>query len=323
MSAALRSADLPWLLPARRRVFDFVRDDRVPHALMLAGPRGVGKALLALDIAGLLLCAAPAPDETAGWRSCGSCQGCRLSASGAHPDYVLLQPEEDSREIKVDQVRELIRRLTLTNTVGQRKVAVVMPAERMNRNAANALLKTLEEPQGDAVLILAASRTARLPATIRSRCQVITTATPGRAVASAWLQDTMAIDERLATKALWAVADAPLSARAFIESGELDSFQQLVNDLRGGDRAADVAERWKDQRVWPWLARWTAAQIRRHAGTDTAAAMPALKQLDQLYRDANRGEAMSDTAVRQDLLLLEWLLQWRRVQAEISQRRSG
>jgi DNA polymerase-3 subunit delta' len=165
-----------------------LRAERLPHALLLFGPRGVGKLALAERIAQLLLCEGQK-------KPCGACDGCRWFLGGNHPDFRriapeslwLEKPEKPSIVIKVEQVRELSEFLYIRSHRAGRRVALVHPAEDMNENAANALLKGLEEPPAAAVFILVSHRPAQLLPTIRSRCIAVPVPLPSRAVAAEWL----------------------------------------------------------------------------------------------------------------------------------------
>ena len=119
------------------------------HAYLLHGPAGIGKRALAERLRALLLCHAPV-----GLEACGQCKGCHLLAAGTHPDDFVLEPEEVDKAIRVDQVRELVSFVVQTAQLGGRKVVLLEPVEAMNLNAANALLKSLEEPSGNTVLLL-------------------------------------------------------------------------------------------------------------------------------------------------------------------------
>jgi DNA polymerase-3 subunit delta' len=165
-----------------------LRAERLPHALLLFGPRGVGKLALAERIAQLLLCEGQK-------KPCGACDGCRWFLGGNHPDFRriapeslwLEKPEKPSIVIKVEQVRELSEFLYIRSHRAGRRVALVHPAEDMNENAANALLKGLEEPPAAAVFILVSHRPAQLLPTIRSRCVHVPVPLPPRAAALEWL----------------------------------------------------------------------------------------------------------------------------------------
>jgi DNA polymerase-3 subunit delta' len=197
----------PWNQP----VFESFRQRtaRLPHALLIHGARGTGKLALAEHIARFLLC--EAADEAR--KPCGACEGCRWFLAGSHPDLRRVEPEALSREpaeteegdapakkgkpsteIKVEQVRDLAGFLNLRSHRGRLRVALVHPAEDMNPNAANALLKGLEEPPAGAVFLLISNRPARLLPTIRSRCVALPVAIPARDQALGWLAEQGAKD---------------------------------------------------------------------------------------------------------------------------------
>ncbi len=152
---------------AKLRLAAAFAPDRIGHAYLFTGPDGVGKTLLAQESAKALLC------RGEGQRPCGLCQDCRLFAHDGHPDFLLLQPEGESRVIKIEQVQDLIRTLSLMPVQGDRRVAILRDADALTEPAANALLKTLEEPPASALLILTSSRPRALLPTLRSRCQEI------------------------------------------------------------------------------------------------------------------------------------------------------
>jgi DNA polymerase-3 subunit delta' len=196
------------LYPWQNKTWEELRSkrERMPHALLIHGPQGVGKLQLAERFAQSLLCE-PADGREA---PCGECQGCRWFGAGSHPDFRRVEPEALARqtveddteepaappargakpsiEIKVDQIRALDDFLNLKSHRGGSRVALIHPAEAMNPNASNALLKGLEEPPGRAMFILVSHRPARLLATIRSRCVALPVPVPDAAVSLAWLE---------------------------------------------------------------------------------------------------------------------------------------
>jgi len=225
----------PWQTQVWARLCKARLDDRLPHALLVAGPGGTGERAFADTLGQALLC-----ESDSGTAPCGQCAGCRQFRAGTHPDAVRVEPAEAGKAISVEAVRSLIERLALTGR-GDRKVAIVDPAEAMTISAANSLLKTLEEPAGGSVLILVTRRSGRLPATIRSRCQRVTFGIPPRDVARAWLADRGVAQPE---QALARAGGAPLQAleQAGADDAGGDVAGALLNVLeQGGVGPADVA----------------------------------------------------------------------------------
>lgn len=144
-----------------------VRSGKVPHSYIFEGPAGCGRRKTALALIQALYCREVADD------ACGVCPSCRKVASGNHGDIRFIEPLPDKRDISIDQLRELQRELALRPYEAPRKACLIEPAERMNVSSSNSLLKTLEEPPGDAIIILLTENAGILLPTIRSRCQVI------------------------------------------------------------------------------------------------------------------------------------------------------
>ena len=193
---------LPWQNGAWSRIEAMLRTGRPPHAVLLHGPGGIGKHRLAARLAGAILCTDPR------FGPCGACRSCHLLDAGSHPDFLRIEPGEGESVIPIGTVRDLIERFTLA--AERARVAVVAPAEAMNQAAANAFLKTLEEPAGSATFILASAAPGRLPATVRSRCRKIAVPAPPRAEALAWLETKT--ESTLARRLLDLSGGAPLAA---------------------------------------------------------------------------------------------------------------
>ena len=237
---------------------------RLPHALLLMGPAGLGKGLFARRLARVLLCEAPNAEGDA----CGQCRSCRLFLAGSHPDYSVVQPVEDSRIIKVDQVRDLCTFLGYTAQYGGYKIALLEPADRLNVNAANSLLKTLEEPPGAGLLLLVTAQPARLPATVRSRCQRLDFAPPPPTVAGSWLAARAGPDLDSATL-LDVAGGAPLTALTYVDGERWQRRRELVECydqvLAGRLDPIQAAESWArgDQAEnLRWLIDWHTDLIR-------------------------------------------------------------
>lgn len=144
-----------------------VSEDVVPHAILITGPDSVGKSVLAEQLIAAMLC------RSEGERPCGTCLSCRKLRSGNHPDFMLIEPEDKTAHVKIEQIRDVERFLALTPNESAHKIVLIRHFERATIGAANALLKTLEEPPGYAHLILLATEADVLLPTIVSRAQQI------------------------------------------------------------------------------------------------------------------------------------------------------
>ena len=254
----------PWLEALHLSLADQLRQDRMPHALLFSGNPGLGKLALAQQLAGTLLCNARLPDGQA----CGKCPACAQLAAGSNPDFLYLTLEEDATAIKVDQVRALAGALSMCAHGQGFKVAIIAPADLMNTNAANSLLKTLEEPSDNTVLVLVSDRPSRLPATIRSRCQQVRFNTPDPKLAMEWLSGHLA-DAQQARICLELAAGAPLAALELAADGVVEARRerlgQLVDILEGRATALDVAQSWsKDEGLQAirWMRDWLMDMLR-------------------------------------------------------------
>jgi DNA polymerase-3 subunit delta' len=238
------SVPLPWHNNEWAELGAALRSDKLPHAVLFVGGRHTGKQQLALALARLLLCTQPDNGF-----NCGKCHPCELSARGSHGDFLWLAPQEKSRSIKIDQIRELVKFTTKTASFGTRKVAVLTPAENMNLNAFNALLKSLEEPASDTHIMLLCHRLSGVPATIRSRCQIRRLATPDTETSLAWLDKNAG--SRKENQGLLALADGrPLLALQLFTQGDAEAFAQrhraLVALATNQITVPQAAALWKD-----------------------------------------------------------------------------
>jgi len=190
---SLGEVPLPWQHDLWSTLSARLVEGRLAHGLLFVGQPGLGKLLFATALARLALCRSPQQG-----RACGMCSSCSQFAAGSHPDFSHVTFEEREGKageegalklnISVEQIRSLIGDLQLRSHQGGRKVALIEPAEGMSAAAANSLLKTLEEPPADTLLLLVSAAPGRLPATIRSRCQLAALPVPERTDALVWLQ---------------------------------------------------------------------------------------------------------------------------------------
>ena len=172
----------PWLISYWQGWLESVAQNRLAHAWLLSGPQGLGKLALARQMAQTLLCQHPSPSG-----ACGLCHACTLLAHDNHPDLLQLGTSAE-KSLGVDLIRDLISKLNGSAQLGGAKVVILARAERMTEAAANALLKTLEEPAGRSHLILLSDQPNRLLPTILSRCQKMPIRQPAVDASLAWLR---------------------------------------------------------------------------------------------------------------------------------------
>lgn len=261
------TAYYPWQKTLWSGLVDRLRAGRLPHALLLTGPGGMGKRGFATAFSHALLCESPGADGTA----CGRCRGCLLMQAGSHPDYLRVEPEEEGKAIGIGAIRALSRFQGLKSQYGRHRVIQLQPADALNANAANALLKTLEEPAGETILLLVTDRPMALPATVRSRCQqVLFKPLSGTtAEVNQWLCDRLHGSKHETALLLQMAGGAPLAALALETEGELALRDELLSDLcdleQGGSNPVTLAERWLghgSEKVLPWLYRALADMIK-------------------------------------------------------------
>lgn len=261
----------PWQRSYWSTLHDLVEQQRLPHALLLAGPEGIGKSRFAHAFGASILCEAPRDTLP-----CGQCQSCRWCQESQHPDVKELQCFEGKRQIGIDQVREVQGfAAQRAHREGGRKIVFVSPAEAMNVNAANALLKTLEEPAPDTLLILISHAPSRLLATIRSRCLQYAMKIPAANDARAWLQSSIK-DEADLQRLLSESGGRPLAALALFETGGMEQFKQydegLQALLQGKQAPTALAEKLANDEpvlVLQWWLRRLQALIQQLSGIDT------------------------------------------------------
>ena len=304
--------ELNWLETFAANWLDSARNGRMPHAVLLSGPEGVGKRAAAAWMARRRL---------------------SIGQPGDIPEYPFEVPEhadlrwltrpEDKQSILIEQIRDLVADLALTSYEGIGKVAVIEPADLMTTSAANSLLKTLEEPPGDTLLILVADRTGRLPATIYSRCQRIDCRLPGEDIALDWL-------DRLKPGATWSDAlrvsgGAPI--RALEASQQLEASSTMARDFQavaaGQASPVEVAAVWAKQDVrfvLEWLARAVQEAARSRVGGANPGATAAIGDsvlqrmdsrnlfcyLDMINRLRGRPGGSFNVQLTLESLLIDW-----------------
>jgi DNA polymerase-3 subunit delta' len=174
----------PWLQDYWDKLLRYQQQDRLPSALLLVGDAGLGLSALIKAFTNRVVCQSAKANEAA----CGVCESCLLFNAGNYPDFYHVQPEEGKSSIKIDAIRELSASLSLTSQYTKPRIALIDPASAMLHQASNSLLKTLEEPSENTCLILIADKLSNIPATIRSRCQLMLVNNIDLSKAKTWLE---------------------------------------------------------------------------------------------------------------------------------------
>ncbi len=215
---------LPWNQQILDRLCELEQQQKLGHAYLLQGQRGLGKETLVRDFAALLLC--ERPEQGA---ECGTCKGCHLFSAGTHPDFKYIGLEESASQIKIEQIRESRSFFANTALIGKYKILLLSPAESLNLNAANAFLKNLEEPAPGTLLFLVSHQPGLLLPTIRSRCQQIKFTHPEKKLALSWLEQTISKEQAILSLAL--ANGAPLQALVYASDERQQERRELHKRL--------------------------------------------------------------------------------------------
>jgi DNA polymerase-3 subunit delta' len=326
----------PWHRAQLARMLE--KRDRLPHALLVHGPAGIGKVEFARALAASALCETPRDGL-----ACGTCASCHWFSQGNHPDFREIVPEAAAEEeeseadgakadkakslvIKIDQIRAVADFIALTTHRGGYRVLLVHPAEALHPAAANALLKTLEEPPAQTLIVLVSDQPARLLATIRSRCRLLGLRAPERAAALQWMREQEIAG---ADAALAAAGGAPLLARELAEPAAAELRKRLLAELSRASGAdplqfAASVERASVERFLYWMQTWVhdlvrvrlAGEARHHV--DFAAALAAranaadLEELFALDRELTSARRLAAHPLNPRLLAEHLLMAYNR-----------
>ncbi len=254
-----------------------VAHERLAHAYLFHGEEAIGKRLTAIRFAQALSC--ERPPDTEGLDSCGTCRSCQQIEARTHPDFFVIEPdpEQATQQIKIEQVREIEHQIMYRPLIGERKICLINDADRMTIGAANALLKTLEEPPGHSLFLLIASRPAALPATIRSRCQALRFTTLARTQVEAALilkreippsdaRFLAIISEGRIGEALMSdVKDTRQRQQELVDLVRPQSLQSIGSILSSAEAIAK-ADRAQD--ILAWMTRWIRDLVVIQVGGD-------------------------------------------------------
>ena len=304
---------LPWFDDQLTEMVNRYDSGKFPQSLLITGEQDIGKSIFANDIAKSILCL-----DRKDQRACGKCQSCLWIDKNSHPDLLSIASEEKSHFIKVDQIRQLIQFAQMTSETG-RKVIVIHNAHEMNLNAANALLKTLEEPVANCYLILVSSYPKKLPITITSRCQRQLLSVNGQnETILQWLESQGLTVSREILQQLFALSyERPILSYKFLSSdvmvtvNELDKllvrYLQHRNNLKELSEFIDKNWQFASHLILYWLAQ--ALKGNQDAGlvSQTLSERPATALLEY-YEAFIKIIELSSTSVKQEWMIQEWLL---------------
>jgi len=311
MSLSTIDAFSPWQRRAYDQTLAALDAGRLGHGLLFAGPAGLGKLAVARALAEHVLSQGGNVERTR-----------QLIAAGTHPDlqYVSFIPNKSGdklrTEIVIEQVREIGQKLALTPQYGVAQVVIVDPADAINRAACNALLKTLEEPQPGRYLWLVSSDPARLPQTVRSRCQRLEFKLPPPDESLAWLQQ-QGHAETAAREALDAARGHPGQADHWLRHDGMALRREVGRDLEqlaaGRAGAVELAQKWCGDEDAALRLRFAADLALAQASGDGLTSPERLNKLAAWFDAANRTRDLLRTTVRADLAVVELLLAWSKV----------
>lgn len=317
----------PWQQPVWQHLLDYLRQQRIPQALLISGSAGWGLHELIDRYAASLLCHQP-NDGLA----CGQCRSCKLLLADNHPDYLRVQPLEAGKAILIDQIRDLIGNLALKPQFDSQRLVVIEAADNMNAASANAFLKCLEEPSERTSIVLISEQSNRLPATIRSRCQKIFCPPAEPLLANDWLRQQR-IGEH-SEQLLRLANGSPLLARDYAENNILEIrgeiFQRWLHLAHGKDCLVSTVDDWlKRERpllgtLLMWMASWVSDLIKsRQIGpgatlynTDLKKSLHELAErlelrgLYRFYDSLLQARWQATTQVNSQLLLERLMVEW-------------
>lgn len=333
----LQAQELYWQASAWRDVINRLQHKSLPHAMLLSGPAGLGKAIFAESLTHLLLCEQldqrlVTLSEPGFPTPCGVCHSCHMFAAGSHPDVMRVAPETKDKSINVDKVRDIAGYLGLKSHASGYQIVLVNHAENMNHYAANSLLKTLEEPSANSLLFLISHKPSLLLPTVRSRCQSVNFVVPDNESLLIWLQKRLPWDAEKLQSLLFLSNNAPLQALDYGVHGGLDTAMQVLIDFRqlasNQQEPVSIAKNWLAldiSTLYQWLISWAVAMIRLkscgHSPDNSPVAMQLKNLADRVHLNALFAYfdklmacyKLLNSQVNSQLLLEDLLIYWSRI----------
>lgn len=238
----------PWHLSTWNNFKKARNNNHLPHAILLNGEEGIGKLKLAERMAKSLLCMNTTANSS---DACNQCPSCKTYESAANPDYLQIGLLEEKKQISVDQIRSLSEFLNYSRSYNTYRVVIINPVERMNLNAANSLLKSLEEPTPNTIIILVTANHSSLLATIKSRCQLFSVNSPSKDETITWLEQNKSteINQQLDAMALFNMVGAkPLNALSISQEdidNKTDFYKDIHSVIKQSISISDIAKKWE------------------------------------------------------------------------------
>ncbi len=289
----------------------------LPHAILLAGAKGTGTQAFAQALVNSLLCESPLEN----YHACGECKGCRVRKGDVHPDYFQIAIEANKTQILIDQIRELNDFLHMSRSYLTSRVAFINPAEALNMNAANSLLKSLEEPANNSVIVLLTAQLSTLLPTIKSRCQILHLATPSKTIALQWLSEQSI--QHSPEELLEMSSGKPLYALALDNEEHFKRRNDFANDLLAvmmqQQSLTEISKKWqtasKDE-LLSWQIHWVQQLIKYPFNKVQAQAILQIPhvvdsaKLWQLYDQLIKLRRLAHTSLNAQLFIESMLLLW-------------
>jgi DNA polymerase III subunit delta' len=319
---------LPWHRENWALFCRYIKQNRIPQALLISGPKGLGKYDLTKHFAYSLLCNNRREDAC----YCKECRSCRLIESNTHPDLNEIKPEEGKSTISVDQIRRIVADTTLKPQFEGYRAVIINPADAMTLSAANAFLKCLEEPAERTVFILITTNPIKLPATIISRCQMLDITFPDNSALLDWLnskginqnQETLINLLKVSALKIEQLSDkTTLKRRA-------DCFEDWLGVASGSSYPAMVAEKWQqipETELLNWLISWVSDLIKCTNRIDakwlcnrdftksfqSLSEKSDIKDLYSHYSHLLKTQQQIGTSINFQIMTEEFLVQWSRL----------
>lgn len=298
---------MPWLRPAFEHLLGELRANRLAHALLVQGDSGVGIESLAESFAHYRLC------QQSLDKACGQCKSCHLLQAGTHPDIQVIEPAGAADMIKVEQVREAVHFLSQTPQIAEWKLVYVSAAHRMNINAANALLKILEEPPGNSLLILESDRPQLLIPTVRSRCRKLEVTRPSESETKTFCLENGVSEEQLA-ELLPILGMRPVKIARWVGADQYQQWKSLLDGLEQFKQnqltVSELTESLKELHILDlleWLMQLVASEAKSLAARGVSSQCSAFYE----WLAATRLGAERGGNPNRQLLLDECFFRWK------------